>query len=224
VSAGWALLVALALGALSCAGASAPATPQGAAPTMTRLVFRDRSPDVDAASPAGDAFTLYRVGSCCGRMEYPPGHPTDGQHVVVIVNEPHAFWMDQRSRTGIYSRDPGPQFVFRAPMLRTESSDSEPLPSLEFGREYAFLAAHGGVLVAPQPGDGEGAERWEASVGDWRVVLVAEAGTHRPREVRIHRGGKLFKAFVYDEYQAGLAPDAALFWPPEDVRFRGRQQ
>jgi len=198
--------------------ASERASPPAAKAAMVRMVFRNGSPALAPGSYEALPVTLHRMGECCGRLEYPP-EPGSGRRILIVVAEPHAFWVDLSDRTGLYTHDPGPSQVFRAPVIEPEPGETHPLGDLEFGREYEFLLAHGAEREPAVSGTADGLERWVAKVADYTVELRAEPGSRRPRELRIHHAGELDGVFLYDAYEV-LEGDAELFVPPEDVRFR----
>jgi len=183
---------------------------------MARIVFRNVSPGVAADSAARQPHTLFRVGQRLGRLDYPP-NPDAGTHLVVIVNEPRIWVVDRGHKTVAESRDPGPSYVFRAPVLKAKDQPSL-LPSLEFGREFDFLRTHGAVPAQTETADGAGADRYEVAIEDLTVVLIAAPGQRIARELQISKDGKLYREFHYDTYELDLEPDIRLFLPPRDLR------
>jgi hypothetical protein len=216
---------------LACATASSeptePTEPTETTETtmrMLRVVFRDISPGVDAASFAGQPRTLYRVGQRYGRMEHPLD-PEVGVHALVIVNEPHMWVINRASGVGRYSVDPGPSYVFRAPVLlsrRRPVDITNPLRSLEFGREFEFLRAHGVTPIETQGAEGTKVDRYEVALDDFTLIVIASPGGEVPSELRILKGDDLHRAYRYDEYQRDLTADISLFLPPKGVRILGR--
>jgi len=189
---------------------------------MVKLVFRSRSPGVDAASPAGQPRTLYRVGRGYGRLEHPPD-PEKGTRMLVIVNEPHTWVIDLERGVGQYGRDPGPTYFFHAPVLPPPAGPDS-LRSLEFGREFEFLGAHGAQPTRTVEADGSEAERYEVSFEPFKLVVLAIPGSEVPRALRIFDGAELVAAWDYDSYERDLDPDPALFRPPEGVRIFKRSK
>jgi hypothetical protein len=187
---------------------------------MARIVFRNLSPGVEADSAAGQPHTLLRAGQRLGRLDYPP-NPDAGTHLVVIVKEPDIWVIDRKRKTVVQTRDPGPSYVFRAPVLKPKDQPS-PLPSLEFGREFDFLRAHGAVPAQTETADGAKADRYEVAIEDLTVVLIASPGSRIARELQIFKDGELYRAFHYDTYELDLEPEPGLFLPPQNLRPAGQ--
>jgi hypothetical protein len=183
---------------------------------MARIVYRDVSPGVEAGSVAGQPHTLFRAGQRFGRMEYPP-NPDQDTHLVVIVREPQVWIVDLEHMTIVESRDPGPSYVFRAPVL---GAKGEPIPlfALEFGKEFDFLEANGAGPPQAVTIDGAEADRYEAVFEDLTVVLIASPGSRVARELKVFKEGGLYRAFHYDSYELDLDPVDALFRAPQNMR------
>jgi hypothetical protein len=188
---------------------------------MARIVYRNLSPGVEADSAASQPRTLFRVGQHFGRMDYPPD-PDAGTHLVVIVNEPQVWVVDRERKTVVESRDPGPSYVFRAPVLKSAKGEPNPLILLEFGREFDFLRALGAEPAQTETADGAKADRYEVAIEDFTVVLIASPGSQIARELQIFKDGELHRAFHYDTYELDLDPDPRLFRPPQSVRPAGQ--
>jgi hypothetical protein len=180
---------------------------------MAKIVHRNVSPGVEADSVAAQPHTLFRAGQRFGRMEYPP-NPDEGTHLVVIVREPQVWLVDHERMTVVESRDPGPSYVFRAPVL---GAKGEPIPlfNLEFGKEFDFLEANGAEPTQAVTADGAKADRYEAVFEDLTVVLIASPGSRIARELQVFKGGELYRAFHYDSYELDLDPVDGLFRPPQ---------
>jgi len=187
---------------------------------MARIVFRNLSPGVEADSAASQPHALYRVGRRVGRIEYPP-NPDAGTHLVVIVNQPDVWLIDLERKTVLQSLDPDPSGVFRAPVLKSKDQPS-PLPSLEFGREFDFLRAHGAVPAQTETADGAKADRYEVAIKDLTVVLIASPRSQIARELQIFKDGELHRAFHYDTYELDLELDPRVFLPPQNLRPAGQ--
>jgi hypothetical protein len=203
------------------AGACAPSGAHKDAPwippiiRMTRVVFRDASPQVDPNSAAGLPRVLYRVGERYGRIEYPP-NPEDGVHLVTIVAEPHIFTVNLSQKTGYYALDPGPSYVFRAPILPAEAIPANML-ALEYGKEMDFLGAHEPTLSEIAGPNGP-IDRFDLSVGDFQIVAYVDPETGTPRVLEIHSQEQLLHRVQYLAYERGLDPQPELFIVPPEFR------
>ncbi len=93
-------------------------------------------PDVPRVSFAARPKTLYRVGDNFGRIEeeLDPDRNVQG---LTIVTEPKIWVINLRNKTGLFMIDPGPLYVFRAPVIPPgRPGQEQPLKDFEFGREY----------------------------------------------------------------------------------------
>jgi len=209
---GWVFLGLLAGVATLAAAASAES--QAASERMTKVVVRQVVNDGGPTS-AGPQ-TLYRIGSRYGRME----HPLDtrsGVHALVVVAAPDYWFVDLSKRTARHGKDPQPDAAFRAPVVRPEAGPPL-LQHLEFGREFDFLTARGATVRTVEGKEGGRFDLYETPVANLRVVLLADPGQQRVRELAIHEGGHVVAAYRYDAYETDLAPDRSLFKPPSSVR------
>jgi hypothetical protein len=111
--------------------------------------------------------------------------------------------------------DPGPSFVFRAPIIPV--AKDRPLPPMfEMGLEYAFLRAHAAKVT---PGPAKGEERLSATVDGYAITLAGDAGKERPRRIWVTREGETIVELEYLDYQNDLPPRMGLFVPPGGVRY-----
>lgn len=195
-----------------------PPTPDAApAAPMIRLVTRDVSPDVPRGSFGAKPKTLYRVGEKYGRLEE-EADPEGGIHGLIVVSEPRVWMVNLADMTGQRVTDPGPSFVFRAPII-PQATRGPPPPMLEFGMEYEFMKAHGAkpkVLVV----GGKRQEALVARVDGYVITLAGDRAAERPSRVKVEQKGKTLIELDYLEYGRDLAPRMELFVPPAGVRFR----
>ena len=182
---------------------------------MTKIVFRDASPQVDPNSPAGMPRVLYRVGERFGRLEFPPD-PDDGVHLITIVAEPHIFAVNLLQKTALYSRDPGPTYVFRAPILPSKEIPLKML-ALEYGKELDFLQANEPTLSEVAGPNGP-IDRFELTVGDFQIVTYVDPDTGTPRVLEIHSQEQLLHRVHYLAYERDLDPQPELFIVPPEFR------
>lgn len=185
---------------------------------MTKVVFRQVMRDgAPAASPPQ---TLYRIGSRYGRMEHEPDTAA-GVHALVVVAAPEYWFVDLAKGTARYGRDPASDAAFHAPIVRPEAGPPV-LQQLEFGREFDFLTKRGATVRTVERAEGGRFDLYETPVANLRVVLLADPGERRVRELAIHEGGHVVTAYRYDAYETDLAPDRSLFRVPASVRILGQ--
>lgn len=153
-------------------------------------------------------------------MEHAPDTAA-GVHALVVVAAPEYWFIDLTKRTARYGRDPAPDAAFRAPIVRPEAGPPL-LQALEFGRELEFLTERGATVRTVERPEGGRFDLYETPVANLRVVLLADPGERRVRELAIHEGGHVVTAYRYDAYETHLAPDHSLFRPPPSVRILGQ--
>lgn len=194
-----------------------PAPDPAPAGLMTRVVVRDASPDLPRGSFARLPKTLYRLGEKYARLEEMPD-PAQRLHLLIVVSEPQVWMVNLADRTGKRMVDPGPTFVFHAPILMEQEKGATP-PPIELGQEYEFLRAHGAKRKELVVG-GKRMEELVATVEGYVVTLRGLAGAARPVLVKVERKGKTLVVLEYVEYERDLPPRMELFVPPAGVRFR----
>jgi len=204
-------VLGLALGAR--AGEPAPAG------KMVKVVFRNVSPGVQADSFEGGPRTLYRLGEGYGRMEYP--QDSKGQHPLMVVASPDFWLVDLAGKTARHQTDSGPSQLFRAPVVPPETA-LPALRKLEFGREFEFLEARGATVAEVEAPSGGRLDRYEAPVGNLRVLVFTKPGERRVSALEILEARKVRLSYRYDEYRDDLEPDLTLFRLPPDVRVLDR--
>lgn len=199
------------LGLASSAWA-AEAAPAG---KMVKVVFRNVSPGMRSDSFEGGPRTLYRLGEGYGRMEYP--QDAKGRRPLMVVASPDFWLVDLAGKTARHETDPGPSQLFRAPVVPPETA-LPALRTLEFGREFEFLEARGATVSETDGPNGERVDRYQAPVGNLRVLVFTKPGERRVSALEILEAGKVRLSYRYDEYRDDLEPDLTLFQLPPDVR------
>jgi hypothetical protein len=128
--------------------------------------------------------------------------------------------IDRQSGVGRYVLDPGPTYVFHAPIFDETGEDlPEALRALEFGSEFGFLERHGAGAVAAESANGVALDRYRVDLEqDLSVVIHAVQGTQVPVHVGVFRGGVLQTAYDYQSYRTDLMPRKGMFLPPEGTR------
>lgn len=190
-----------------------PAAPPAA---MTKIVVRSAI-ERPGKSLEEEPKTLYRAGERWGRIEHPK-NPKTGVHPIVIVASPEAWFVDRAKKTAEHFRDPGPTFRFRAPIVDPAPGlPNEALEALEFGREFAFLEAHGAQSRREESG-GKKAEIHSVELEGITVEVSAKPDTRQPAAVVVRQDRKILAAYRYQEYREGLRTDPKLFEPPKGFR------
>jgi hypothetical protein len=182
-------------------------------PRMTKVRLRDVSPGVDAKAFAGQPVTIYRLGQQYGRVEFPNGD-------VVLVREPHSFYIDTSAKKAYHGLDPGPTYVFRAPIVRSQSvgEDFPPeLLGLEFGREPEFLARYQARERSTSVENGVEVREQYLDFGEHSLIVTRRLDNGAPLRLGIFRNGKLGTAIQYDEWRRDLLPKGTLFSISEDL-------
>jgi hypothetical protein len=184
---------------------------------MIKIITRDTSPDVPRTSFAAKPRTIYRIGETYGRVEeeLDPDHNTQG---LIIISEPKIWIMNLRDKTGRFMIDPGPSYVFRAPVIPPEGSGQEqPLKDFEYGREYEFLhsnhATYGKEIL-----DGKSYDKLYLTIDGFTISLLSYAGEERPYRVTVIKGQKLVLQVDYDYYKRDLEPQMTLFELPKNIQ------
>ncbi len=190
---------------------------QCASVKMTKIIIRDTSPDVPRTSFAAKPKTLYRIGETYGRVEEEPD-PDRNIRRLIIVSEPKIWIINLMDKTGRLMIDPGPSYVFRAPVIPLEGLGQEqPLKDFEYGREYEFLhshhATHGNEFL-----DGKPYDKLYLSIDGFAISLLSHAGEERPYRVTIIKGQKLVLQVDYEYYKRDLDPQMALFEPSKNIQ------
>jgi len=184
---------------------------------MMKIVTRCTAPDVPATSFGAQPKTLYRLGETYGRSEEVPD-PNMRLHGLMVIAEPKVWMINLWDKTGRLIIDPGPTFVFRAPVLSPEQPNQQPsLRDFEFGTEYDFLRSHGAREEKVTLGE-KTFDKLSLSLEGYTITLLSHQGTQRPYRVIVLKGDKIIDQYDYDEYTRDLEPQMDLFEPPRDVR------
>jgi hypothetical protein len=139
----------------------------------------------------------------------------------VVVASPDSWLVDLAGKTARHQTDPGPSQLFRAPVVPPETA-LPALRALEFGREFEFLEARGATVAEVEAPSGGRLDRYEAPVGNLRVVVFTKPGERRVSALEILEARKVRLSYRYDEYRDDLEPDLTLFRLPPDVRVLDR--
>lgn len=190
---------------------------QSASLKMSKIVLRDTSPDVPRISFAAKPKTLYRVGDTFGRIEEELDTDRNVQGLT-IVTEPKIWIINLRNKTGLFMIDPGPSYVFRAPVIPPEGPGHEqPLRDFEYGREYEFLHSNH-AIHSKEILDGTLYDKLYLTIDGFNISLLSYAGEERPYRVIVNKGQKLVLQVDYDYYRRDLDPQMTLFEPQKNIQ------
>lgn len=184
---------------------------------MTKIITRDTSPDVPRTSFAAKPRTIYRVGATYGRVEEQPDPDHDLQGLIIVA-EPKIWFINLMDKTGRFMMDPGPSYVFRAPVIPPEGPGrKQRLKDFEYGREYEFLhsnhATRGREVL-----DGKPYDKLYLAIDGFKIALLSHSGEERPYRLTVTKGQKLVLQIDYDCYQRDLEPQMTLFEPPKNIQ------
>ena len=184
---------------------------------MTKVVYRILGPDVNPGSFAAKPKTLYRLNKTKSRTEEQPD-PDMKLQGLIISNGPDIFMINLWDKTGKHLIDPGPTYLFHAPIVPTQENDHKPrIDKFEIGEEMPFMQSKG---VKPKAGqfEGQAAQVFECQeAAELTLTVFASPKTHLPIGVAVQEGGKELVKMAYDEYSQELAADDKLFWPPNGI-------
>ena len=184
---------------------------------MMKIVVRDASPDTPSTSFGAKPKTLYRMGDTYGRSEELPD-PENAIHGLMVIAEPKLWMINLLDKTGRLITDPGPTFVFRAPIIPPAGRNQEaPLADFELGREYDFLHQHK-AKKGQRVLNGKKYDMLTLSLEGYDIILFSQEGKQEPFRVIVTKGSTLVCQYEYDEYKTGLAPQMDLFEPGKDIR------
>ncbi|WP_293677713.1 hypothetical protein [uncultured Phenylobacterium sp.] len=215
--------------ALACAAAAQPppvipfpqpgqsVAPPGCAPTgLFRAVTRNVTPGLAAADRAAQPRTLYRQGSQRLRNEEQPDLAS-GAQALVIIAEPDLWVLNETTRQGQHSIDPGPDLSVRAPIVLGPDVPA-PLTTLEYGCEIEFVARHAPTAVRTAPWGAMMVSVHAFTIGDHHLVILVDDRRAAPVVLSYLRQGRAALVVRYDEYSHGLPNRPELFAPPSDYR------
>jgi len=193
-----------------------PAPASCAPAALFRTVIRNISPGLAASDSRAQPRQLWRHGSKFLRSVQQP--MPNGDQAVFIVAEPDIWVINEATRTGRHSVDPGPVFEVRAPILPMAKDMPPELRSLEFGCEAEFVARY-----APQS---QQIINWGAakagihiySSGEHSVAILMDTRRSGPVMISYLRGGRPVFVLRYDEYRHGLPDRPDLFAPGKSVK------
>ena len=187
--------------------------------TMTKIVVRCVLPSVPEGSFGRLPQTHYRSGSHFARTEEALDKSMNLQGLI-ISNMRDSWMINLADKTGKHVVDRGKTFDVYMPLLPLNPSKhgESPLQRFEFGNEIKYLKEHG----AQEEGIVEGGEtrvRYTLEQGGFKIIVLATAGAKsRPLEVRAFQEKELVTALHYDEFNASLRFNKALFECPDGIK------
>lgn len=207
----WAIWVLTAM-----ALAATPVAAAECAPTkMARIVTYNGAGDVDPTAPSARLRTMHRLTERYARIEETP--PPGAKHnLVVIVAEPDIWMVDQIGKKGQRTKDPGPVYEFRAPIIAMPTAPAL-FRKLEVGCELDFIAAYAPRSAGEVKVGGKAYDRRQVIMGPLRLEFLLHLNSGKPFQVALYRNDKAEMIMRYAAYETGLQPDMRLFAPPPGV-------
>jgi hypothetical protein len=200
-----------------------PSTTTGGQPVcapdrLTRMLVRNVSPGLAAASPAAQPRVMYRKGATFLRTEESPD-PTRGQPVVVIA-EPDIWVFNTATRKGQHQVDPGPDFFVHAPILPLAADLPPALRALEYGCELEFLKRHGADVAQQSIPWGEArATVHQVEFDEHRISMLLNQNRRTPLLVAYAKAGKAVFMIRYDEFRDDVTERPGTFSRPDRYEF-----
>jgi hypothetical protein len=184
-------------------------------PPLTRIEYRNISPEIQPDSFAAKPKILYIGGTTYSRTEEQPDPPL-GIHGLIVVAEPDIWMVNLIPRIAQHIVDPGPTFNTHHNIL--DRNAPKEFSTFEFGREVEFFRSHHATSLAPQSLDGQRCETSEFRHMDYRIVLFTRADTQKPFHLDVFRDDKPYFSIRYLTYDTNLPFEPELFKPPTGVK------
>ncbi len=180
-------------------------------PELTKIRIRFLAANLGDDSAAAEAKTLYFAGQRYARIE----EARSGGVHAIVVNEPNIWVVNISAKTGIHSKNPGPDLEVHNPILGPDGP--EELFDFEYGQEIAFLQRIAKKSAEPKDIKGKSCNLWEAQVRNYRIQMQVDRSNH-PVELAVYKDERVQFRVEYLEYITGLPFDAALFAPSPDFQ------
>jgi hypothetical protein len=177
--------------------------------TMIRIKMREISPTPTPNSPK--AKTAWIASDQSIRIELPP-EPAKTGFWVSILKYPDKWHVNEALGEGEYWKEDDDSFGYY-PLSFSG------LKELGYGRELEFMLQHG-FTNRPVEIDGVLCDVWDAFVPGYLATLYINRETGKPFQLEARcdaPSNKLLKKIRYEEYEAGIPFDAALFALPTNI-------
>jgi hypothetical protein len=191
-----------------------PAAAAGCAPSgLFRAVVRNVTPGLAAADRGAQPRTLYRQGSRWLRNEEQPDLGS-GNQLLVVIAEPDLWVLNQATRQGQHSIDPGPDLTVHAPILSPSADLPAPFATLEYGCEAEFVARFAPTPQRTAPWGATLAAVHGVTIGEHTLAILMDDRRGAPLLISYLRQGRPVLVVRYDEYRQALQDNPPLFAPP----------
>ena len=202
---------------LALLATAAPAGAKCAPRKVLKIVTSIDDPAISGEHFARRPKTLYRLGEKYGRLEEEKNGET-GLHLLIVISEPDVWMVNRADNSGQHSVDPGPTFIFRAPLVSDISSKY--WNNLEMGCEVPFMNAVG---AKPEPVDGHPDQHVYVHSAEGTTVRLIVGKNDIPLRAEIASSEGKF-AIVYHSFEQLDTEDASLFAKPAGVKFTEQEQ
>jgi hypothetical protein len=184
-------------------------------PPLTRIEYRNISPEIQPDSFAAKPKILYIGGTTYSRTEEQPDPPL-GIHGLIVIAEPEIWMVNLIPRVAQHIVDPGPTFNTYHNILERDAPKE--FSTLEFGREAEFFRSRHATPLKSRLLDEQRCEASEFRHANYRVILFTRADTQKPFHLDVFRDDKPYFSIRYLSYETNLPFDAELFKPPTGVK------
>lgn len=153
---------------------------------MTKIQVRLEGPDIPAGSFATKPKVMYRAGTGYCRMEEEED-TANGNHGLLVVNEPDAWMVNLVTKTARHIVDPGPTLNCHMPLFADDPDKDA--SGLEFGLEMQFFKSKGAKLHQGSVLQGKQTTQYQVEIGNSKLALFTYGTPERPLAVgRVRQG------------------------------------
>ena len=195
---------------------TAPVAKAGCVPEKpVKITTVSASPGLAPDHFARKPKVFYRVGKDKARLEEQLD-PARNVHLLIIVNMPKAWFIDQVSRTAQVVSDERQPSKLYLPVISGETFPRE-LQDLEYGCEAQFIAHEKTAHERTEAADGLTLEH-SVSSGRWKLTLAMREGSTQPVAARLSKDGKAIAVVEYLGYEILESIPDELFTLPVGVK------